>query len=133
MKKIIFFLIFLISFSCKYNEVPKPEKMLSEQQMEDIMYDLAILNAAKSSDIRVLEENNIIPTQFLYKRHKIDSLQLAQNSIYYAAQPEKYKRIIDRVGTRLKEEREIIVKEDSINNKKELTPGEELEKIEVLE
>ncbi|MEG2102830.1 MAG: DUF4296 domain-containing protein, partial [Flavobacterium sp.] len=41
------------------------------------------------------------PTKFILKKYKVDSLQFAQNNMYYAADYENYKEMFDEVGKRL--------------------------------
>ena len=53
MKKIVllFTALFLVLVSCKENGVPKPKKMIDRNQMIDVIYDLAILESAKSQSM----------------------------------------------------------------------------------
>ena len=53
-------------------------------------------------------------SSLIYKKYGVDSLLLAQNISYYAAQPEKCRQILSHVETRLKQE-------DSLS-KKQQTP-----------
>ena len=50
MKKIIYILVLLLAVAaCKKNIVPKPDKFLDEKQMENLLYDLAVLESMKVS------------------------------------------------------------------------------------
>ena len=57
--------------------------------MEQFFYDLAVLNAAKSIDASFYENQGADISSLIYKKYGVDSLLLAQNISYYAAQPEK--------------------------------------------
>ncbi|ETN93781.1 protein of unknown function [Zhouia amylolytica] len=95
----------LLLVSCETNVVEKPENLIEEDEMVAIFYDIAVLNAARSSNVKVLRENEIQPEEFIYEKHKIDSLQLARSSVYYASKPNIHLRIFQRVEERLKEEK----------------------------
>jgi hypothetical protein len=73
--------------------------------MMDIMYDLALLEAIKYQNPAVLDSNQIRPKQFIYKKYKIDSLQLAQNNRYYAADYKSYKVMFESVVKRIESEK----------------------------
>jgi len=48
MKKLVFLFISIILFSCNDKPVSKPDNLLSKEVMEDIIFDLAILQAAET-------------------------------------------------------------------------------------
>jgi hypothetical protein len=73
--------------------------------MMDIMYDLALLEAIKYQNPAVLDSNQIRPKQFIYKKYKIDSLQLAQNNVYYASDYKSYKVMFESVVKRIANEK----------------------------
>jgi hypothetical protein len=91
--------------------------------MIDIMYDMALLEAVKYQNPAVLDSNQIRPKQFIYKKYKIDSLQLAQNNVYYAADYKSYKIMFDEVVKRVIKEKKRAVAIDKLkqkNNKKRI-------------
>ena len=56
MKKIIYILVLLLAVAaCKKNIVPKPDKFLDEKQMENLLYDLAVLESMKVSQAQKLD------------------------------------------------------------------------------
>jgi len=116
----------------------KPKNLISETQMVDVLYDMAVLNAAKNINKRNLENTGVLPTNFVFEKYKIDSLQFAQSSTYYTFKKELFARIYDSVLNRLERDktnyeaayaREVALKDslaslksvnrDSINNLKE--------------
>lgn len=104
MKKIaILFLIFSVFVSCQKAAIEKPDSLIDEDVMVDIIYDLAILEAIKSQNPISLETNNINPNEYVYKKYKIDSLQFAKSDQYYATEIKTYKKIYDRVGKKIEE------------------------------
>ena len=68
MKKIIYIFALLLTITaCKKNIVPKPDKFLDEKQMENLLYDLAVLESMKVSQAPKLDSLQFNPQQFIYK------------------------------------------------------------------
>ena len=105
MKKSISLLAILALLGCKEDLVKKPDLLFEKSKMMDIMYDLALLEAIKYQNPAVLDSNQIRPKQFIYKKYKIDSLQLAQNNKYYAADYKSYKVMFESVVKRIENEK----------------------------
>ena len=104
MKKIgAFFLLFAILISCQKSAVPKPDNLIDENEMVNIMYDISILEAMKSQKAVVLEANAINPNTYIFKKYKIDSLQFANSDKFYASDIKKYREIFDKVNKRIEE------------------------------
>ncbi|MCF8713586.1 DUF4296 domain-containing protein [Joostella atrarenae] len=102
MKKSVFILCAFLWFSsCAESIVDKPDNLISEDEMVDIYYDISILNAAKSTATNKLEENDIDPEEYLFKKYDIDSAQLSQSSIYYTSYPSKQLEMFKEVQERL--------------------------------
>lgn len=103
MKKLVFiFLCALIVVSCSNNAAPKPDKMLSEDDMVNILYDIALLQAIKSFTPKSLNDNNIKTQTYIFNKYKTDSLSFAQNHLYYASDLKKYDKMQKKVFDRLK-------------------------------
>ncbi|UGS23428.1 DUF4296 domain-containing protein [Flavobacterium channae] len=105
MKNIVFLFFSLLVLSCSKNPVPKPDNLLDEDVMVDIIYDISVLQATDGSMPNKLFENNIKMDQYIFEKYKIDSLTYRQNQNYYAADARKYKKIYKRVIERLEEEK----------------------------
>ncbi len=120
MKKIVPFLAILTFFGCKDDLVKKPNHLIERAQMVNIMYDLSLLEAVKYQNPAVLDSNQIRPKQFIYKKYKIDSLQLAQNNLYYASDYKAYKIMFDEVVKRVelnKKKAKAKIKQEEKKNK----------------
>ncbi|WP_298893573.1 DUF4296 domain-containing protein [uncultured Psychroserpens sp.] len=100
-------LIILLLFSCS-NKAPKPDNLIPEGKMVDIIYDVSILTAAKGVNRKLIENNGILPEEFIYNKHNIDSLQFVSSLNYYASDPEKYDNIYTRVDERIQAKKENI-------------------------
>jgi hypothetical protein len=102
MKKIILFLALVVVFvSCKDDFVKKPNNLIEKEVMVNIMYDLSILEAIKYQSPASIEKYKINPTQYILKKYKVDSLQFAKSSMYYAADYKEYKKMYEQVSKRL--------------------------------
>ena len=123
MNKIILFLLIFAFASCNSKtEIPQPEKPIEKEVMEKILYDLAVLQAVKSYSPDKLSKNSINSRTYIYQKYKIDSLQFAQNSKYYASDIESYKLMYQKVSDKLVLEKKnidtIISREAKIKAKK---------------
>jgi hypothetical protein len=106
MKKIVLFLLVLIVGACNSkNEIPKPAKPIEKAVMEDILYDLALLQALKSYSPEKLTKNNINSKTYIYQKYKIDSLQLVENNKYYASDFAEYQIMFNHVAERLEKQK----------------------------
>ena len=101
MKKVIYLGVVLAIFACSENHVKKPKVLLDEETMENILFDVAVLQAAKANSPEVLQANNIDSKDYIYKKYKIDSATYHQNNRYYAGDVRKHKHMHKRVLTRL--------------------------------
>jgi hypothetical protein len=112
MKKLVtLFLLFAILISCQKPAVSKPDNLIDEEVMVDIMYDVSVLEAMKSQKAFVLEANKINPNTYIYKKYKIDSLQFANSDKFYASDIKKYKEIFEKVNKRMEEKIEFFKKD----------------------
>ncbi|MBE8727217.1 DUF4296 domain-containing protein [Flavobacterium hungaricum] len=98
---IVLLLVLVLSVSCKKELVKQPAKLIERGKMVDIMYDLSLLDAIRYQKPLSLDSIDSSPTKFILKKYKVDSLQFAQNNIYYAADYETYKDMFDEVSDRL--------------------------------
>ena len=107
MKKLAaLFLLFAILISCQKPAVSKPDNLIDEEVMVDIMFDISVLEAMKSQKAVVLEANKINPSTYIYKKYKVDSLQFANSDKFYASDLKKYKEIFEKVNKRMEEKME---------------------------
>lgn len=96
----------------------KPDNLISKDEMISLLYDLAVLNAAKSTDANILRDNHIETMEYLYNKYSIDSIQFVRSDAYYASMPEEYEAIYKGVESKLQKEKKKIEKaNDSLNLK----------------
>lgn len=103
MKQLLLIFFGVLIISCSNNPVPKPDNLLSEEVIKDILFDAAIIQAAEVASPNGLADNNINATTFIYEKYKIDSITYYQNQKYYAADVKKYKKMYKEVLKRLEE------------------------------
>lgn len=101
MKKIFIFLAFTFLFLSCQETIEKPDKLIEKPVMVDIIYDLSLLEAIKTNNNLLMQNLNV--EAFIYKKYKIDSLQLVQNSRYYASDVANYKKMYEEVAKRIEE------------------------------
>ena len=117
MKKVIFIFISILLISCNDKPVPKPDNLLSKEVMEEIIYDMAILQAAETHKPQKLSDNNIRIKDFIYKKYKIDSITYFQNYKYFASDIKSFKKMYKHVNERIlnqKSEIDTLLKEKKI-------------------
>lgn len=100
-KIIICFVLVSLIFSCKEAVIKIPENLIEKEVMVDILYDLSLLEAINFQTSKPLEAYKLTPSQYIYQKYKIDSLQFAQNNMYYAADYKAYKKMNEQINTRL--------------------------------
>ena len=87
--------------SCKEEVIPKPERLIAQDVMVDIMYDLTILEAIKNQNPASLDTFKINSRAYIFKKYKIDSIQYAKSNIYYASDYNEYKSMFEQISKRL--------------------------------
>jgi hypothetical protein len=104
---------FALFGSCENAVVEKPDNLIDQDKMVDIMFDISVLEAMKSQTTLVLETNKINSNNYIYKKYSIDSLQFAKSDKYYASDVKKYKEIFDEVNKRIEEQIEASKKQNT--------------------
>ena len=100
MKKSIFFGLIILFFGCNSNSVEKPKNLIGKDKMVDILYDVSLLEAIKTQNINggmTVKMGN----DYIYKKYKIDSIQLAKSNKYYASDIVEYKKMFEKIKERL--------------------------------
>ncbi|WP_299313456.1 DUF4296 domain-containing protein [uncultured Aquimarina sp.] len=119
-----FFSLVLIVFSCQsLDRTQKPENLLSEDKMIEILSDIAFLKAAKGSYKKVFDIEKINPESYILKKHGVDSLVFAENNNWYINQLDEYEEIFIKVKSNLEKSKvkfeKLKKEEDSINKIKD--------------
>lgn len=115
-KGVILFLSVLAVVSCAEKLIEKPSNLIPKEKMIAILKDMAILNAARSTNINVLKENGIEPTEHIFEKYAIDSITFVDNDRYYASQPLEYVSIYEEVEALLLKNKEDAEKRKKISD-----------------
>ncbi|MBY8962916.1 DUF4296 domain-containing protein [Flavobacterium sp. D11R37] len=105
MKKAAVLLLGLFCMASCGDGAEKPERLLSEDEMANILYDITVLQAMRAHQPKYLLDNNVSTTDYIYQKYKIDSATFAQNNTYYASDLDKYDRIHKKVTDRVNKEK----------------------------
>ena len=123
MKKLNYILIIFSLFGCVNNSLIEhpdvPEDLISQEKMVDIIYDMTLISVAKGVNKSILENNGIIPEEYIFKKYSIDSVIFAENNEYYSFDLKIYQSIYDEVKIKLKKNKKLI--NDSINIARKLS------------
>ncbi len=94
MKK--YLLIIFLFIGCSDNV---PDNLISKEKMENIIFDIMILNASSGFDLKI--DNNLLSDELIYKKHNIDSLQFFESELYYSKNPRDHYEIYAKVKIRI--------------------------------
>ena len=94
MKK--YLLISILIIGCSSNA---PENLISEEKMESIIFDIMILNASSSYDLKI--DNNMFSDELIFRKHDIDSAQFYDSELYYSRNPKIHFNIYSNVKRRI--------------------------------
>lgn len=105
-KKIVLlvFGVFFLASCQEKKSTPKPDNLIPEDKMVNILVDLAKINGANNISSKSFKERDIEPKDLIFKKYNIDSLQLVENSNYYADNFKKNKNIYTKVEAILQRE-----------------------------
>ena len=76
-----------------------PENLISEEKMESIIFDIMILNASSSYDLKI--DNSMISEELIFIIHNIDSAQFYESELYYSQNPKIHFNIYTNVKRRI--------------------------------
>ncbi len=95
----------LMLSSCAEELVEKPDNLIPEDKMVAVIKEMAIVNAAKATNLSKLRENGVEPTSFIFKKFEIDSAQFVDSDRYYASKPLRYENMYKKVESDLEDQR----------------------------
>lgn len=86
----ILFVFFVIS--CQdIQPVEKPSDLIDREKMEEILYEIAVVNAARGISVQKLSQYGVNPETYIFEKFTIDSLQFEKSVTYYASDIESYR------------------------------------------
>ena len=108
-KKLKYILFALLIISCKKGDIgrPKmPDNLINKDSMVEIIYDISLINSAKGVNKKLIESKGIIPQDYIYKKHNIDSLQFTLSNEHYAYDLKTYENIYNNVKSKLEKDKD---------------------------
>ena len=109
MRYVTFILGLGLLLGCQNVEKPeRPENLIPEELMADILAEAYIGNAARSTNNRILKSRGVMLDSILYKKFTIDSLQFAASNAFYASDLNGYARLLKKVEERLLAQKVIV-------------------------
>ena len=102
MNKAILLALLILSSCTQVEEVP-PENLIGEEKMADLIFELAVLDAAKGFVSKDQKGRIVLDADSFYQFHEIDSAQFTSSNAYYAKQPKAYLRIVSMAKSKLEE------------------------------
>lgn len=94
MKKYLILIILILS--CSDNI---PDNLISKKKMENIIFDVMILNASSGFDLKI--DNKLLSDELIFKKYNIDSLQFFESELYYSKNPRDHYEIYAKVKIRI--------------------------------
>ncbi|WP_282112128.1 DUF4296 domain-containing protein [Maribacter stanieri] len=106
MRQVLLLVLGMLLFSsCAEELIEKPDNLIPEDKMVSIIKEMAIVNAAKTTNLGKLRENGIEPTTFVFEKFEIDSAQFVDSDRYYASKPLRYENMYRKVESELEAQR----------------------------
>lgn len=105
----------VLIFGCQNSAVEKPSNLIKKNKMIDILYDISLLEAVKSQNINGGISSKEI-NKYIFKKYKIDSVQLVKSNKYYASDVAEYKKMYQKVKERLDAENKKIEDKNTETN-----------------
>ena len=93
----------LMFLSCGKVDKEKPENLIEEEKMADLIFELALIDASKGFVMKGETARIGLDSGSFYKYHNIDSTQFAVSNAYYAKQPKAYLRIANAAKIQLED------------------------------
>jgi len=86
----ILFVFFVVS--CQdIQPVEKPSNLIDRSTMKEILYEIAVVNAARGISIQKLSQYGVKPETYIFEKFAIDSVQFAESVSYYSSDIESYR------------------------------------------
>ncbi len=121
--KYVYLILLIFAFGCQSVEkAEKPDNLIPEEKMVNIMMESYLSNAARSVNNRKIRSYGLKLDSVIYAKYNVDSTQVIKSNNYYAANLETYESMFKTIEERLK----ILKKKaDSVQEIKEANKSEE--------
>ena len=105
--KIILFFLLILSVSCSKPPVEKPEKLIREDKMIEMLADIhlaeATFNSRRHRDSLVMKSSSADFHYSILDKHQIADSVFEQSFVFYASQPRKFEKMYRQAMNKLNE------------------------------
>lgn len=108
LKKVFGIAMVIAALSCNEQLMEKPDKLIPRDKMVSVLKDLALVNAAKTTNIKQLRDKNLDPMAYVFEKHHIDSVQFVESDRYYASLPVAYEKIYQEVEAEIQRDIDVL-------------------------
>jgi transcriptional regulator with PAS, ATPase and Fis domain len=126
-----FLVLFAVLMSCNKGIIEKPNNLIEQDKMVDIMYDLSLLSAIKVQQSSMPNAQTINSNEYIYKKYKIDSLQFVKSNIYYASDSKEYEKMVKKIKARIDKNKDLAENLNKIQAKKDQLLKKKQEKLKL--
>jgi hypothetical protein len=102
-KMLVFSIVLQLIVGCEKELIKKPDNLISEEKMINIIFDLSLLEGMKTHNPALLDSFKDNSNEYIYKKYKIDSIQFAKSNIYYATDLKEYENMYTQVKLKMDE------------------------------
>ena len=115
----VFACIGLVFFVLGCQNVQKPDPptvKLSETKMIALLSDMALLRAGHNYNKKLMENKRIVPSEYIYDKHDVDSLVFWENHHWYSSRPKAYQQLFAKVHLVMKATLDSLEKQERIED-----------------
>lgn len=122
--------LFCLTVGCLTScEVKRPEVVLSDARMSEVLYDYHIAKALGDEKARGDSYKRVLFVESVYQKHGIDQAVFDTSMVWYTRHPSQLAKVYERVNARLRDTRDgvnhlIALREEKV---KETLPGDSME------
>ncbi|NNC50804.1 MAG: DUF4296 domain-containing protein [Flaviramulus sp.] len=96
-------IILMYSACARFNGPKKPKNLINKEKMVAVIIDAKLIAMANYANKKIMTDSGIDLKNYVYTKHRIDSVQFALSNDYYAFHLKDYEEIYNRVNDSLVE------------------------------
>lgn len=124
-----YYSVILLAFGLTACQVKRPDMVISDAKMENVLYDFHIAKAMGEEVPYSESYKRVLYIESVYRKHGITQADFDTSMVWYARHPDALTKVYEKVNQRLKAERDginhLIALRD--NKPKESSPGDSID------
>ena len=124
-----YYSVILLAFGLTACQVKRPDTVISDAKMENVLYDFHIAKAMGEEVPYSESYKRVLYIESVYRKHGITQADFDTSMVWYARHPDALTKVYEKVNQRLKAERDginhLIALRD--NKPKESSPGDSID------